>query len=95
MPTLGSEPGPVSVAEPPERERTPVSIEVGDEGRGHRGAPDSPGIGHGLATVGALVQTLEIWPREDGPGTVVTMSFASVAEPPAAPGLEPLCGLRS
>ena len=87
----GRAPGPVSVSCRSERER--LVIEVVDEGVGIAARADSPGIGHGLATVGALVQTLEIRPREAGPGTVVTMSFAAAAEPPAVPGLEPLCAL--
>jgi hypothetical protein len=37
---------------------------------------------------------MEIAPRPDGPGTVVSMSFAAApAPPPAASGLEPLCAL--
>src|SRR3712207_7717177 len=38
---------------------------------------DSPGVGHGLATVGAVVQALAIGANPDGPGTVVTMAFRS------------------
>jgi serine/threonine-protein kinase RsbW len=70
-----------------------LMIEVVDEGRGVTVRRDSPGLGHGLAAVGALVQELEIVPRRDGPGTVVTMSFEDAVQPPEVPGLEPLCAL--
>ena len=68
-------------------------IEVADEGAGIAARPDSPGIGQGLALVGAVARSLDIAPRTDGPGTVVTMSFAAAIDPPALPGLEPLCAL--
>jgi len=87
----GREPGPVSVSCRAERER--LVVEVVDEGVGVAARDDSPGMGHGLATVGALAQTLDISPGPDGLGTAVTMSFAAAAQPQDAPGLEPLCAL--
>jgi anti-sigma regulatory factor (Ser/Thr protein kinase) len=87
----GREPGWVSVRCRADGER--LVVEVIDEGTGVAARDDSPGVGHGLAMVGALAQTLEIAPRPDGPGTIVTMSFAAAAQPPEVPGLEPLCAL--
>jgi anti-sigma regulatory factor (Ser/Thr protein kinase) len=87
----GREPGPVVVRCRAEGEH--VVVEVIDEGVGLAARDDSPGIGHGLALVGAMAQSLEIAERPDGPGTVVTMAFAPAPRPPAAPGLEPLCAL--
>jgi anti-sigma regulatory factor (Ser/Thr protein kinase) len=70
-----------------------VVVEVVDDGSGIAAREDSPGIGHGLATVGALAQSLEIALGPNQRGTVVTMSFGRV-EPLEAPrGLEELCGL--
>jgi serine/threonine-protein kinase RsbW len=66
-------------------------VQVTDEGVGVAARDDSPGVGHGLATVGALVQALEITPRPDGSGTVVTMSFAPAIDRPPPGGLGPLC----
>ena len=88
---VGREPGRVSVRCQGNGER--MIVEVIDEGVGVAARHDSPGLGHGLALVGALVQTLEVTPRSDGSGTVVTMSFAGAAQPPEVPGLEPLCTL--
>src|SRR4051794_24356655 len=85
------DPGPVSVSCRADGER--LVVVVVDEGAGIAARPDSPGIGHGLATVGALAQTLEIVARRDAPGTIVTMSFGSPAPGPEVPGLEPLCAL--
>lgn len=68
-------------------------VQVADEGAGIAPRPDSPGIGHGLAIVGSLAQTLDIASGRDGRGTVVTMGFGSVAALDAPPGLEVLCGL--
>ncbi len=68
-------------------------VEVVDEGGGIAPRQDSPGIGHGLAIVGALAQTLDITPGPDGRGTVVTMGFGPVSPLDAPPGLEALCGL--
>jgi anti-sigma regulatory factor (Ser/Thr protein kinase) len=87
----GQDPGPVSVRCRADGQR--VVVEVVDEGAGVGARHDSPGVGHGLATVGALAQTLDVAPRPDGPGTVVTMSFADTAHAPAASTLEPLCAL--
>jgi len=87
----GREPGRVSVSCRADGER--LVVEVTDDGAGVAERDDSPGVGHGLAMVGALAQTLEVSPRPDGPGTTVTMSFAAAAEPPEVPGLEPLCAL--
>jgi anti-sigma regulatory factor (Ser/Thr protein kinase) len=87
----GREPGRVRVNCQAQDDR--LVVEVVDEGSGLAARDDSPGIGHGLATVGALAESLEIGPRPDGPGTVVTMSFAAEARPPEVPDLEPLCAL--
>ena len=68
-------------------------IEVSDEGSGVEARPDSPGMGHGLSVVGALVQTLDVAPGPGGSGTVVTMSFAAEVVAPDPPAYEPLCAL--
>jgi anti-sigma regulatory factor (Ser/Thr protein kinase) len=88
---VGREPGRVTLRCHGDGER--LVVEVADEGVGVAARPDSPGVGHGLALVGALAQTLEVASRSDGPGTLVTMSFAGEATRPQVPGLEPLCGL--
>ena len=88
---VGREPGRVSVRCQGDGER--MIVEVIDEGVGVAARRDSPGGGHGLALVGALVQMLEVAPRSDGAGTVVTMSFGGTAPAPEASGLEPLCRL--
>ncbi len=88
---VGREPGPVSVHCQGDGER--MIVEVIDEGVGVAVRDDSPGVGQGLALVGALAHTLELAPRSDGPGTVVTMSFVGAAQPPKESGLEPLCAL--
>jgi serine/threonine-protein kinase RsbW len=68
-------------------------VEVADEGAGIWLRHDSPGIGQGLAIVGALAHALNIAPGPGGRGTAVTMAFGRVP-PPAAPlGLEMLCRL--
>jgi serine/threonine-protein kinase RsbW len=87
----GRESGRVSVRCRGDGER--MVVEVTDEGGGVAAREDSPGLGHGLAVVGALAQTLEVEPRPDGPGTIVTMSFAAATPPPEVRGLEPLCAL--
>jgi serine/threonine-protein kinase RsbW len=87
----GREPGRVSVRCRADGDR--LVVEVIDEGAGVAARDDSPGMGHGLAVVGALAQTLKVEPMPDGPGTIVTMSFAAAAQPPEARGLEPLCAL--
>jgi anti-sigma regulatory factor (Ser/Thr protein kinase) len=87
----GREPGHVTVRCRAEEER--LVVEVVDEGRGIAARTDSPGIGQGLAMVGAVARSLEIAPRPAGPGTVVTMSFAAAVHPVLVPGLEPLCAL--
>jgi serine/threonine-protein kinase RsbW len=68
-------------------------VEVADEGSGIWLRQDSPGLGHGLAMVGALAQTLDIAAGPDGRGTVVRMAFGAVPPPDAPPGLEMLCAL--
>jgi anti-sigma regulatory factor (Ser/Thr protein kinase) len=68
-------------------------VEVADDGSGLARRDDSPGIGHGLAIVGALAEALDIAPGPDGHGTAVTMRFAAGSFPQDAPGLEPLCRL--
>ena len=70
-----------------------VIVEVVDDGGGIAARPDSPGIGHGLAMVGALAQSLDIDCGRNGRGTAVTMSFGRVQPPDAPPGLEALCAL--
>jgi hypothetical protein len=68
-------------------------VEVVDEGAGLWLRQDSPGIGHGLAMVGAVAQALTIAPGPEGRGTTVTMAFGGGSAPVAPPGLEPLCAL--
>jgi anti-sigma regulatory factor (Ser/Thr protein kinase) len=68
-------------------------IEVIDDGGGIAARHDSPGIGHGLALVGALAQTLDFTRSSDGLGTAVTMSFGRIPLSDAPPGLEMLCEL--
>ena len=68
-------------------------VEVADQGAGIWLREDSPGLGHGLAMVGALAHTLNIGPGADGRGTAVTMAFSSASAPAAPPGLETLCSL--
>jgi anti-sigma regulatory factor (Ser/Thr protein kinase) len=87
----GREPGQVTVHCRADDGR--LVVEVRDEGVGIAARADSPGIGQGLALVGAIARSLEIAPRTDGPGTIVTMSFAAAGDPPDVPGLEPLCAL--
>ena len=88
---VGQEPGQVSVHCQGDGER--MIVEVIDEGVGVAARDDSPGVGQGLALVGALAHTLEVAPRSGGPGTVVTMSFTGAARPAEVSGLEPLCTL--
>ena len=69
-------------------------VEVADDGVGIVRRDDSPGLGQGLAMVGALAEGLEVAPGPGGRGTAVTMTFAT--RPPADPGprgLEALCRL--
>jgi anti-sigma regulatory factor (Ser/Thr protein kinase) len=68
-------------------------VEVVDEGAGIWLRQDSPGIGHGLAMVGAVAHALSIGPGPGGRGTAVTMAFGRVPAPAAPPGLEMLCAL--
>jgi anti-sigma regulatory factor (Ser/Thr protein kinase) len=68
-------------------------VEVRDDGGGVAARDDSPGLGHGLAVVGALAQTLKVESLPDGRGTIVTMSFAAAPHLPEVRGLEPLCAL--
>ena len=68
-------------------------VEVADEGSGVWLRQHSPGLGHGLAMVGALAHTLDIGPAPDGPGTAVRMAFGVVPPPDVPPGLEMLCPL--
>jgi serine/threonine-protein kinase RsbW len=88
---VGGPPGPVTVQCRTDGEC--LIVRVSDEGAGLAARDDSPGVGHGLATVGALAQTLEITSGPDGSGTIVTMSFGPSTGRPAVPGLEPLCAL--
>jgi serine/threonine-protein kinase RsbW len=68
-------------------------VEVADEGSGIWLREDSPGLGQGLALVGALAHTLDIAPGPAGRGTAVTMAFGGVRSPDVPPGLELLCPL--
>jgi anti-sigma regulatory factor (Ser/Thr protein kinase) len=68
-------------------------VEVADEGSGIWLRQGSGGLGHGLAMVGALAQTLEIAAGPHGRGTAVRMAFGAVPPPAAPPGLEMLCPL--
>ena len=68
-------------------------VEVSDDGVGMAHREDSPGVGHGLAMVGAIAQALDVAPGAGGRGTTVTMTFATGTAPETAPGLEPLCRL--
>jgi serine/threonine-protein kinase RsbW len=70
-------------------------VEVVDEGGGIAPRQDSPGIGHGLAIVGAVAQTLDITSGSDGRGTVVTMAFGPARPTDPRPGLEALCALAT
>jgi serine/threonine-protein kinase RsbW len=70
-----------------------VIVEVVDDGCGIAARQDSPGLGHGLATVGALAQSLDIALGRNDRGTVVTMAFGRVQALDAPPGLEALCAL--
>jgi anti-sigma regulatory factor (Ser/Thr protein kinase) len=87
----GREPGQVTVRCRADGDH--MVVEVLDAGEGVAARADSPGIGHGLAVVGALAHTLQVEPRSDGPGTIVTMSFAAAAQPQDVRRLEPLCAL--
>ena len=64
----GREPGRVTVRCRADDDR--LVVEVVDEGVGIAARADSPGIGQGLALVGAVARSLEIAPRADGPGTI-------------------------
>jgi serine/threonine-protein kinase RsbW len=88
---VGREPGRVSVRCQAEAGR--ITIEVADDGVGVAPRDDSPGVGHGLALVGGLADTLEIAPGAGGRGTVVTLSFAGEERAAELSGLEPLCAL--
>ena len=68
-------------------------VEVADDGVGMARRDDSPGVGHGLAMVGAVAAALDIAPGPGGHGTTVTMTFATGTAPEPAPALEALCGL--
>lgn len=90
---VGREPGLVRVRCWGDGER--MIVEVTDEGIGIgvEARRDSPGVGHGLALVGAVVRTLEVGRRTDGPGTIVTMTFGGAPDRPEVRDFEPLCTL--
>jgi len=67
-------------------------VEVADEGPGIWLRQNSPGIGHGLAMVGAVAHALNIAPGADGRGTAVTTVFGPVPPPAASPGVEMCAG---
>ena len=69
------------------------TVQVIDEGGGIAPRQDSPGIGHGLAIVGALAQTLDFAASGNGRGTAVTMVFGPDRPTDAPPGMEGLCAL--
>ncbi len=87
----GENPGQVHVRCHVEGER--FIVEVADEGAGIGPRRDSPGLGHGLAMVGALAQTLDVAPGPGGRGTAVTMAFGPAVPRAAPPQLEVLCAL--
>jgi len=88
-----AEPGPVRVRCRVAEQRRLV-VEVADDGVGIVLRDDSPGLGQGLAMVGALADALEVACGPDGRGTAVRMTFAAGPAPePALPGLEQLCRL--
>ena len=87
----GQERGQVRVTCHADEER--FVVEVVDEGAGIWLRQDSPGIGHGLAMVGAVAHALSIAPGPGGRGTAVTMGFGRVPAAAAPPGLETLCVL--
>jgi anti-sigma regulatory factor (Ser/Thr protein kinase) len=69
-------------------------VEVADEGVGIARRDDSPGLGQGLAMVGALAEALDVAIGPGGHGTAVTMTFAARPATMQAPsGLEQLCRL--
>lgn len=69
-------------------------VEVADDGVGIVWRDDSPGLGQGLAIVGALAEALAVTLSPGGHGTTVTMTFAARTAPELAPsGLEALCWL--
>jgi anti-sigma regulatory factor (Ser/Thr protein kinase) len=68
-------------------------VEVTDEGAGLWLRHDSPGIGHGLAMVGAVANALTIAAGPGGRGTAVTMTFGGDPALATRPKLEELCAL--
>ncbi|MEA2155161.1 MAG: serine/threonine-protein kinase RsbW [Solirubrobacteraceae bacterium] len=69
-------------------------VEVADDGIGIARRDDSPGLGQGLAMVGALAEALDVVLGPDGRGSAVTMTFAAEPATELTPhGLEALCGL--
>lgn len=87
----GQEPGQIRVTCRADGER--FVVEVVDEGAGIWLRQDSPGVGHGLAMVGAVAQALSIAPGPDGRGTTVTMAFGRAPAPAGPAGLETLCAM--
>ncbi len=86
------EPGQVRVRCHVAEER--LVVEVTDDGVGIVWRDDSPGLGQGLAIVGALAEALAVTLSPGGHGTTVTMTFAARTAPELAPsGLEALCWL--
>ncbi len=88
---VGMDPGPVILRCRAEDGR--LVVEVTDAGVGVAARDDSPGLGQGLAIVGAVAQSLDVTPGPGGTGTTVTMRFEAAEPPSEAPGLEPLCAL--
>jgi anti-sigma regulatory factor (Ser/Thr protein kinase) len=50
---------------------------IADDGRGMQPRPDSPGLGVGLSTIGALALRLDLRQGRDGTGTEVDLTFAA------------------
>jgi serine/threonine-protein kinase RsbW len=70
-----------------------IVVEVADDGVGMARRDDSPGIGQGLAIVGAVAEALDVAPGAGGRGTAVTMTFAAGRAAQSTPGLQALCQL--
>src|SRR4051794_1934458 len=64
-----------------------LRVSVIDDGRGMQPRPDSPGLGVGLSTMGALALSLDVRQGPGGRGTEVELTFAApgvLGGPPAA-----------
>lgn len=70
-----------------------IAVEIADHGTGLATRDDSPGLGHGLATVGAHAAALDVRPGPDGRGTVVRMVFGDRRAPEPSPRFDTWCAL--